>query len=186
MPGDYKEKLNRKTIDCIDTKFSSMLKRLVRSASPADLPVFHWHGDTFDLPAGALHLARTGLYPNQAFALGNYALALQFHPEVTECLERWYGHACELRQKGIAIAQLRAAAHTHAPALLTAASHFGNFGWTTSCSRRGPRRSALQPATQLLCCRPLRRASRIQLGAFHHLLGDEDRAIPPQRQRNRI
>src|ERR1035441_4698780 len=44
------------------------------------LSVFHWHGDTFDLPSGALHLAKTEIYANQAFALGDCALALQFHP----------------------------------------------------------------------------------------------------------
>jgi GMP synthase (glutamine-hydrolysing) len=91
-----------------------------------DLRMFHWHGDTFDLPAGAQRLARTELYENQAFAIENYALALQFHPEVTEAgLERWYvGHACELHQKDIAVTELRADAHTHAPALLNAATSF--------------------------------------------------------------
>lgn len=91
-----------------------------------DLHLFHWHGDTFDLPAGALYLARTEHYRNQAFAVGNYALALQFHPEVTELgLERWYvGHASELRQKGIPVPELRASAHQHAPALVKAAAQF--------------------------------------------------------------
>jgi GMP synthase (glutamine-hydrolysing) len=90
------------------------------------LALFHWHGDTFDLPAGARLLARSDLYANQAFAVGDYGLALQFHPEVTASgLERWYvGHACELHQKRISVAQLRADAHTHAPALLTAATQF--------------------------------------------------------------
>jgi GMP synthase (glutamine-hydrolysing) len=91
-----------------------------------DLHVLHWHGDTFDLPKGAQHLARTKLYENQAFSVGDYALALQFHPEVTESgLERWYvGHTCELNQKHIPIKQLRADAHKHAPALLNAAIQF--------------------------------------------------------------
>ena len=91
-----------------------------------DLSVLHWHGDTFDLPPGAQHLARTEFYENQAFAIGDYALALQFHPEVTELgLERWYvGHTCELNQKQIPIKQLRADAHTHAHALLNAATQF--------------------------------------------------------------
>jgi GMP synthase (glutamine-hydrolysing) len=91
-----------------------------------DLCVFHWHGDTFDLPAGAQHLARTELYENQAFAMEDYALALQFHPEVTEPgLERWYvGHASELRQRAVSISHLRAEAQTHAPALLNAAAQF--------------------------------------------------------------
>jgi GMP synthase (glutamine-hydrolysing) len=91
-----------------------------------DLRMFHWHGDTFDLPAGAQPLARTELYENQAFAIENYAFALQFHPEVTEAgLEHWYvGHACELRQKAIPVNQLRAEAQKYAPALLAAAAQF--------------------------------------------------------------
>jgi GMP synthase (glutamine-hydrolysing) len=93
-----------------------------------DLRVLHWHGDTFDLPAGAQHLARTGLYENQAFAFGACSLALQFHPEVTEMgLERWYvGHTCELRQKRISIPQLRTDARSYASALLSAVTAF----WT--------------------------------------------------------
>jgi GMP synthase (glutamine-hydrolysing) len=91
-----------------------------------DLKLFHWHGDTFDPPQGALPLARTELYENQAFAVGDFALALQFHPEVTELgLERWYvGHSCELRQKGISVKDLRADARKYAPALEKAASKF--------------------------------------------------------------
>ncbi len=44
--------------------------------------VFQWHGDTFDIPDGAVKLAENGLY-NQAFRIKN-AYALQFHIEVTE------------------------------------------------------------------------------------------------------
>src|SRR6185312_10004678 len=47
------------------------------------LQVFHWHGDTFDIPSGASHLAETQKYKNQAFTYGNFALGLQFHPEIT-------------------------------------------------------------------------------------------------------
>ncbi|MGO8686586.1 MAG: type 1 glutamine amidotransferase [Candidatus Dormibacteria bacterium] len=45
------------------------------------LPVLHWHGDTFDLPRGACHLARSTVYVNQGFRLGR-AYGLQFHVEV--------------------------------------------------------------------------------------------------------
>lgn len=48
----------------------------------------HWHGDTFELPLGATRLAQTDKYLNQAFALEDFALGLQFHAEVTaETLE---------------------------------------------------------------------------------------------------
>jgi GMP synthase (glutamine-hydrolysing) len=91
-----------------------------------NLKLFHWHGDTFDLPQGALPLARTALYENQAFAIGDFALGLQFHPEVTDLgLERWYvGHSCELRQKDISVKDLRADARKCAPALEKAAGKF--------------------------------------------------------------
>ncbi|HVZ73115.1 MAG TPA: gamma-glutamyl-gamma-aminobutyrate hydrolase family protein [Polyangia bacterium] len=45
--------------------------------------VLHWHGDTFDLPRGATHLASTPVCRNQAFRLGWKAFALQFHCELS-------------------------------------------------------------------------------------------------------
>ena len=44
---------------------------------------FHWHGETFELPAGAVHLARSRACENQAFALGNHVVGLQYHLETT-------------------------------------------------------------------------------------------------------
>lgn len=92
----------------------------------AGLPVLHWHGDTFDLPEGARHLASTDQYAHQAFSFGRFALGLQFHPEVTaQGLERWYvGHACELAQARIDVATLRQAGMRHALALAVAAQSF--------------------------------------------------------------
>lgn len=40
-----------------------------------------WHGDTFDVPIGAVHGGASATCPAQAFAWGDHALALQFHPE---------------------------------------------------------------------------------------------------------
>lgn len=46
--------------------------------------VFHWHGETFDIPKGAVRLASSELFPNQAFRYGSKAYAFQFHIEVTK------------------------------------------------------------------------------------------------------
>jgi GMP synthase (glutamine-hydrolysing) len=88
-----------------------------------DVPVLHWHGDTFILPPSATLLASTDLYPHQAFAIGDHALALQFHPEVTATgLEHWYvGHACEIANTvDLQLPELRAESAAHAPALAAA------------------------------------------------------------------
>jgi GMP synthase-like glutamine amidotransferase len=50
---------------------------------PDGMPVFHWHGDTFELPAGARHLAASDVTPHQAFLVGDRVLGLQFHLETT-------------------------------------------------------------------------------------------------------
>ncbi|MBD0336877.1 MAG: amidase, partial [Cyanobacteria bacterium Co-bin13] len=78
--------------------------------APELTPVVHWHGDTFDLPEGAVHLASTAEFENQAFSWGRNGLALQFHPEVTrQGLERWFiGHTLEISTTaGIDVVQLR-------------------------------------------------------------------------------
>lgn len=94
------------------------------------IPVLHWHGDSFELPAQAEHLASSTLYSNQAFRVGNHILALQFHAEVApEGLEKWLiGHQAELRQAEIDIPALRAAHQQYAPALVDASAQlFSQF-----------------------------------------------------------
>ena len=54
----------------------------------AEIPVFQLHGDTFDLPPGAVRLAGSDIYPNQAFRIGEHVYGVQFHIEVTEELAR--------------------------------------------------------------------------------------------------
>lgn len=50
---------------------------------PETFTPLHWHGETFDLPRGAVRLAETEAVPNQAFQLGARAVGLQFHLEAT-------------------------------------------------------------------------------------------------------
>jgi GMP synthase (glutamine-hydrolysing) len=60
-------------------------------SAPGDAtPVFHWHEDTFTLPPGALHLARSDLTEIQAFRLGRNVYGMQFHFEADRALvARW-------------------------------------------------------------------------------------------------
>jgi GMP synthase (glutamine-hydrolysing) len=83
-------------------------------------PVLHWHGDTFDLPAGAVHLASTSQCRNQAFSLGRRTLGLQFHAEVqAAAIESWLiGHAAEIAATpGISAGGLRTDTGRHASRL---------------------------------------------------------------------
>ncbi|MCY7324735.1 MAG: gamma-glutamyl-gamma-aminobutyrate hydrolase family protein [Microbacteriaceae bacterium] len=74
----------------------------------AGVPVMQWHGDSFRLPAGATRLASSAEYSNEAFRLGDYALAVQFHPEITGTMyEEWIAQgAAELARHGIDGAEL--------------------------------------------------------------------------------
>lgn len=90
-----------------------------------DAITLHWHGDTFDLPAGGTLLASTELCRNQAFAIGSNAIGFQFHPEAGGCgFERWLvGHACELAAADVDVARLREDAAAYGPALARKADH---------------------------------------------------------------
>jgi GMP synthase (glutamine-hydrolysing) len=57
---------------------------------PRELLTLQWHGDTFSLPQGAVLLASSPAYPNQAFRWGRHAYGVQFHLEVSrEMAAEW-------------------------------------------------------------------------------------------------
>lgn len=56
---------------------------------PAKFESFHWHGETFTIPAGATRIMESAYCPNQAFALGKH-LGMQCHVEMTEAMiQNW-------------------------------------------------------------------------------------------------
>lgn len=52
------------------------------SQAPGDFVAFHWHGDAFSLPPGAVALASSTITPLQAFRYGPRAWGIQFHLEI--------------------------------------------------------------------------------------------------------
>lgn len=95
---------------------------------PDKLQVFHWHGETFDLPPGAVQLARSAACENQAFQVGRRTIALQFHLEVTPEAVRAFVDNCGV--------ELQPAPYIQTAAELLAAptSTFAeiNDGWAAS------------------------------------------------------
>ncbi len=61
---------------------SNTLKKTGMEFIPEVLTVFHWHKDTFEIPPGAIHLAKSNAFTNQAFIYKNKVIGLQFHFEV--------------------------------------------------------------------------------------------------------
>lgn len=66
---------------------------------PRSFPAFHWHGETFSIPAGATNILSSQHCPHQGFVIGN-SLALQCHVEMTATMVKQWAelHADEIRQ----------------------------------------------------------------------------------------
>lgn len=77
-PNDHKE-IGWFPIEGVQAASSNTIEKLLSNAGE----VFHWHGDTFDLPNGATHLVKSHACKHQAFSIGDQILALQFHLETT-------------------------------------------------------------------------------------------------------
>lgn len=66
------------------------LEDAVFSGLPRELLTFQWHGETFDLPEGAVLLAASPSYPNQAFRWKGKAYGIQFHLEISpDLVKQW-------------------------------------------------------------------------------------------------
>lgn len=61
---------------------------------PATRKVFHWHGDTFNIPKGATRIAGSQAFPNQGFIFNKRVVALQFHLELSPELVRGLVENC--------------------------------------------------------------------------------------------
>ncbi len=92
-------------------------------AFPKTATVFHWHGETFDLPDGAVHLARSAACEHQAFQIGTHVIGLQFHLEttpesaadiITHCRDELVEGACVQSEAALRSVRPEAYAHTNA------------------------------------------------------------------------
>src|SRR5438045_7939372 len=88
------------------------------SSAPESFVAFHWHGDAFTLPRGAVPLASSTLTPLQAFRFGARAWGVQFHLETDEdVLSALMCGETEVRDAGVDADQLRAQAVREVPRL---------------------------------------------------------------------
>lgn len=112
------KELGFSTLTLTDAGADSPLKHL------KGVPVLHWHGDTFDIPAGAELLASTDICRNQAFAIGRNALGLQCHPEGDfPALEDWFvAYGGDLASAKLSVPEMRKAAMDAVPKLREAGS----------------------------------------------------------------
>jgi len=57
---------------------------------PVPTMFYQWHAETFEIPAGAIHLAGSSSFPGQAFVYNNCIFGIEFHPEMTrQMIDRW-------------------------------------------------------------------------------------------------
>jgi GMP synthase (glutamine-hydrolysing) len=110
----------------------------------AGVPMMQWHSDTFDLPAGTTRLAGSSAYGTEAFAIGSWALAVQFHPEVTaEMHDTWLASSGdELQSEGLDPHMLRHERDQHSDAMQSASrALFSEWLAALPGDDAGPRRT---------------------------------------------
>ena len=87
----YKAKQEEIGWDEVTLKNTAASDRLFGPLGLQRLKVLQWHGDTFDLPEGAMHLASSPVVPHQAYAVKGRFYGFQFHVEVNRpMLQDWF------------------------------------------------------------------------------------------------
>jgi len=81
---------------------------VLKGVFPREFEAFHWHGDTFDIPASGHLLASSPACPNQAFIVGDHVIGLQFHLESTPDSVRGLIENCGHELDGSAFVQTEA------------------------------------------------------------------------------
>ena len=83
LGGNVKENRHRE-IGWFPVFRSELLKNTgIYRIIPAEMDAFHWHGETFSIPAGCEHIAGSEACANQGFIFGDRIIGLQFHLELT-------------------------------------------------------------------------------------------------------
>ncbi|HWE25019.1 MAG TPA: type 1 glutamine amidotransferase [Myxococcales bacterium] len=118
--GGTVAKAPRKEIGWYDVELLSAARDdALFAGSPGSFTAFHWHGDAFTLPEGAVPLAASAMTPLQAFRAGPRAWGIQFHLEtdaqVLEAMLRSSGS--ELADAGVDASAVRARAAAELPRL---------------------------------------------------------------------
>lgn len=104
------------------------MKTPLRYLDGEHTPMMHWHGDTFDLPDGAVLLASSDKYKKQAFSYNDHVFAMQCHAEVTaNKLRLWYAsNLKEIAEVGKTVEELKKEAEAYNQILSVQASLFLN------------------------------------------------------------
>ena len=110
-------------------------------------PALQWHGDTFGIPAGAVHLARSEAYPHQAFRFGETAYAVQFHIEVTSAMLAEWRHVPAYQKSAEAVLggsgfEILAARFAAAQASMARSASLMFAGWLDQAERAAARRGS--------------------------------------------
>jgi GMP synthase-like glutamine amidotransferase len=110
-------------------------------------PALQWHGDTFGIPAGAVHLARSQAYPHQAFRFGETAYAIQFHVEVTSAMLAEWRHVPAYQESAEAVLgasgfEILAAGFAAARASMARSASLMFAGWLDQAGRAAARRGS--------------------------------------------